>query len=64
MIQWVTDYTSYREDTPSWLNLLFTKEINLEKDINYECPFGRSDHVVIEIEIKGDMENKQENSYK
>ena len=28
----------YIEDKPSRLDLLFTKEINLEKDINYECP--------------------------
>ena len=36
----------------------------MERNINYECPFGRSDHVVLEIEIKGDMEEKQEESYK
>ena len=27
-------------------------------------PYGRSDHVVLEIEIKGDIEDKQEESYK
>ena len=64
MIKWLTENTRYREDKPSRLDLLFTKGINLEKDINYECPFGRSDYVVLEIEIKGDMENKQEESYK
>ena len=28
------------------------------------CPFGRSDHADLEIEIKEDMEDKQEESYK
>ena len=52
----ITENIRYREDKPSRSDLLFTKEINLEKDINYECPFGNSDHVVLEIEKKGDME--------
>ena len=66
MIQWITEYTRYREDKPSRLDLLFTKGINLEKIyINYECPFGNSGHVVLEIEMKGgDMEVRQEQSYK
>ena len=65
VIQWVTENTRFRgEDKPSKLDLLFTKGINLEADIDYECPFGRSDHVVLKIEIKGDMEDKQEESYK
>ena len=64
MIQWVIENTRFREDKPSRLDLLFTKGIDLEKDIDYECPFGRSDHVVLEIEIKGDMKDKQEESYK
>ena len=34
------------------------------KNINNECPFGRSDHVVLEIEIKGNMEAKHEESFK
>ena len=65
MIQWVIDYTGFREkDKTSRLDLLFTKEINLDKDINYECLFGMKDHVVLEIEIKGNMEDKQKESYK
>ena len=32
--------------------------------MNYEGPFERGNHVVLEIEIKGDMEDKQEESYK
>ena len=65
MIQWVTDYARYRgEDKPSKFDQLFTKIINLEKDGNYECPFGKSDHVVLKIEIKRGMEGKLEESHK
>ena len=62
MIQWVTDCTKYREDKSSRLDLLFTKGINLKKDINHECPFGRSDHVGLEIAINR-IEDKLEKSY-
>ena len=65
MIQWGTDYTRYREEKPSILDILFTKGINLEKNRNYECSFGNSDHLVLEIDKKiGGMEVKQEESYK
>ena len=42
------------------MDLLFTEGINLEKYNEYSC--GRSDYVVLEIEIKWDMEDTQ--SYK
>ena len=65
MIQWITENTRFRgKDKPSRLDLLFTKGINLETDISYECPLGRSDHVVLEIDIKGDIKEKKEESYK
>ena len=65
MTQWITENTTFRgEDKPSRLDLLFTKGINPETDINYECLFGRDDPVVLEIEIKGDIKDKQEESYK
>ena len=65
MIQWVTANTIFRgKDKPPRLDLLFTKGIILETDINYECPFGRSDHVILEIQIKADIKDKQGESYK
>ena len=65
IIHWVPKNTRFRgEDKPSRLDLLFTIGINLETYINYECPFGKSDHVVLEIDIKGDIKDKQEESYK
>ena len=36
----------------------------MEKNIKYEWLFERSDHVDLEIEIRWDMEDKQEESYK
>ena len=56
MIQWVTENTRYREDKPSRFDLLFTIAMNLDKVINYECPFESSENV--EIEKKG--EEKEE----
>ena len=56
MIQWVTENTRFRaEDKPSKFDRLLIKGIDLVKYIYYECPFGRSDHVVLEIEEKGDI---------
>ena len=46
------------------MDLFFTEGINLAKKINYECFFRKSAHVVLKIEIKKDMENKQEKSCK
>ena len=37
--------------------------MNLEKDIKHEWPF-RSDHVVLGIEIKKDIEDKHEEANK
>ena len=65
IIHQITENIRHREDKPSRLHLLFTKGINQEKDINYECLFGNSDNIVLKIEMKGgDMEVKQEESYK
>ena len=65
MIQWVTENTRFRaEDKPPRLDLLFTKGINLETGINYECPFGRSDHMILKIEIKGDIKTNRRNHTK
>ena len=47
------DYTYYLAKEKIW-----------KKDGNYECSFGSSDHVVLEIDIKGDIKIMQEESYK
>ena len=63
LMQWITDNARYRVDKPLRLDLIFTKGINFEKKLHYECPCGSSDHVVLDIEIKRDMEVMQEKSY-
>ena len=57
MIQWVTVYTRYREDKTSRLDLLIIYQRNKSGNS------GNSDYVVLEIKIKGGMENKQEELY-
>ena len=58
MIQWITHHIRYKEDKSSILDQLFTKAINLELN-----KFG-SDHVILKIEIKRYMEDKQEELFK
>ena len=42
MKQWVTENTRYRdENEPTRLDLVLTKEIDLPKEINYDCSFGK-----------------------
>lgn len=50
--QWVNESTRYRgEDEPSRLDLVPTKEVDVIEDSLYKSPFGRSDHVLIEMVI-------------
>ena len=57
----INDHTKYREEDKHHDRTYYL----LRKiDINHECPFGSSDHVVLEIDIKRDIEDKQEESYK
>ena len=54
MEQWVRENTRYRgEDEPTMLDLVFTKKPETCPTIEYLCPMGKSDHVVMEIELKG-----------
>ena len=52
MDQWVKETTRYRgDDEPSQLDLVFTKRPEAEPSIDYLSPMGKSDHVLIEINI-------------
>ena len=64
MIQWVKENTRYRDDKPSRLDLIFTKGIELAKDIMYMCPFGKSDHIVLELELKETTEEERNESHR
>lgn len=38
-------------DDPSGLDLLFTSDHNDSQDMKYQCPSGKTNHLVIEIKI-------------
>ena len=64
MIQRVTENTRFRgEDKPSRLDLVFTKEVELTRDISYMCPLGKSDHVILELKIMGPFEKERDESH-
>ena len=65
MIQWIKEATRFRgEDTPARLDLLFSKEPDVIGEINYKCPIGKSDHVVIEFNILEGRAEPRDESYK
>ena len=65
MDQWVKETTRYRgEDEPSQLDLLFTKKTEDEPSIDYLCPVGKSDHVLMEINIYEEEIHRCNEDYK
>ena len=65
MTQWVGEHTRFRgEDEPSRLDLIFTGEPEILNDIKCRCPLGRSDHVVIECELRKEKVMRRNEVYK
>ena len=55
MTQWIQECTRYRSgEEPSRLDLVFMKEPELMRNIEYMTPTGKSDHVLIELELRED----------
>ena len=53
MDQWVEESTRYRgEEEPSMLDLVFTKKPEPRPTIKYKSPMGKSDHVILEMELQ------------
>ncbi|MPC53917.1 hypothetical protein E2C01_047820 [Portunus trituberculatus] len=53
MNQWVEESTRYRwEEKPLLLNLVFTKKPEPPPIIQYLSPMGRSNHVILEMQIQ------------
>ena len=53
MEQRVRENTRYRgDDEPARLDLVLTREVCLCGDIQYKCPLGKSDHVVMEMQME------------
>ena len=52
MTQWIKDNTKFSgNEELSRLDLLLTKELKVIRNVNYQCPLGKSDHVLIEFEV-------------
>ncbi len=65
MTQWVEENTRYRGgEEPSRLNLVLSKETDIIEDMNYSCPLGKSDHVIIRFCIKEKREESRCEDYK
>ena len=51
--QWVEEPTRYRgEEEPSLLDLVFTRKPEPLPKIQYQSPMGKSDHLLVEIEMQ------------
>ena len=62
MTQWVKETTRCRgEDDPARLDLVFTRGLYLRKDIEHECPLGKSDHNILEFELDLNIDSTQTN---
>lgn len=56
LTQWVHEKTRFRNnEEPSRLDLIFTKEPDIVNKLEYKTPIGKSDHVLLEVELKGNM---------
>ena len=64
MTQRVKENTRVRgDDEPSQLDLILTRDVQISEDIQCKCPFGKSDHVIMEFEIEERVDDRDE-SYK
>lgn len=65
MIQWVKDAARYKRDyNPSRFYLIFTKRLDLKRDVSYISPFRKSDHVIMKMEVMRETERDQGENYK
>ncbi|XP_050692945.1 uncharacterized protein LOC126983856 [Eriocheir sinensis] len=61
LTQWVKGETRLRgDDQPSRLDLIFTKNVELDEGVSHECPLGKSDHELLEIKTKEGYEYRDE----
>lgn len=59
-IQWTGENTRFKgHEEASRLKLLFTKQLDITEEINYQCSFGKSDHLLLEYKLgKSLIENR------
>ena len=59
LTQWVKEETRYRgSDVPARLDLIFTKGRGISGGVEHNCPLGKSDHEVLEVEIDKEHETE------
>ncbi len=62
MTQWFDCDTRFSgSDKPSRLDLMFTKDMDIIETIHYDSPQGKSDHVLMEFELKNENVITDEN---
>ena len=63
--QWVNEYTRLRgEEEPTMLDLIFTKKPEPRPVITHLSPMGKSDHVILEIEMENWKEKECKEEHK
>ena len=61
MTQWTDCETRMREgNEPTRLDLLFTSDSETVEGISYECPLGKSDHVVVKVNFGMELQRLNE----
>ena len=61
MKQWIDCETRFRGgDAPARLDLLFTSDCEVVDDISYDCPLGKSDHVLVKVSLGEEMQEENE----
>ena len=64
MKQWIDCETRFRGgDVPARLDLLFTSSGQLVDEISYDCPLGKSDHVLVKVSL-GEETQEENEDYK
>jgi len=65
MTQWIEEKTRFRgSEEPSRLDLLLTKEADIIGKINYRCPLGKSDHILIEFETNEGRDEERKEAHR
>ena len=63
--QWVEECTRYRgEEEPAMLDLVFTKRPEPRPTIKYLGPMGKSDHILLEVEMQEEEVLRYKEDYK
>ena len=63
LTQWIKESTRFcGRDEPSRLDLIFTKKVNIIKNMKYGSPIGKSDHILLEFRLEEEEEEVKDES--